>query len=64
MASQDGHTEVVKLLIEQEGIDINEKNIWLFWSMFISIILDFKIIFGKYSNYYGQHLFGHLEMDT
>ena len=28
---------------------------------FISIIFDFKIIFGIYSNYFGQHLFGHLK---
>ena len=25
-ASRDGHTEIVKILVEQEGIDINAKS--------------------------------------
>ena len=54
--SDNGRTEIVKILVEQEGIDINIKNISLFLSMHILIILDFKIIFGNYSNYYGHHL--------
>ena len=37
-ASYNGHTEIVKILIEQEGIDINAKNISLFLFIFISII--------------------------
>ena len=37
-ASQNGHTEIVKLLIEHEGIDINDKNIFLSSSTFVSII--------------------------
>ena len=57
LASNNGHTEIVKILLDQEGIDIGAKNnIKLFLSIFILIILYFKIIFGNYSNYYGQHL--------
>ena len=29
-ASENGHTEIVKLLLEQEGIDINTKDAYLF----------------------------------
>ena len=29
-ASMDGYVEVVKILVEQEGIDINAKDIYLF----------------------------------
>ena len=38
MGSRYGHIEIVKLLLEQEEIDINAKNIYLILSMFISII--------------------------
>ena len=37
-ASSDGRKEAVKILVEQEGIDINAKDIQLFLSKFISII--------------------------
>ena len=37
-ASQNGHTEIVKMLVKQEGIDINAKNISLFLLEFILII--------------------------
>ena len=30
MASQNGHTEIVKILVEQEGIDITAKDIVYF----------------------------------
>ena len=55
-ASDNGHIETVKILLEQEGIDINSKDVYLFLSIFIVIILYFKTIFGDYSNYYGRHL--------
>ena len=29
-ASENGHTEIVKIFVEQEGIDINAKNIVYF----------------------------------
>ena len=51
-ASAKGHTEIVKILLEQEGIDINAKGILLFLLIFISIIWDFKIIYRNSSNYY------------
>ena len=37
-ASVYGHTEIVKILLEQEGIDINAKAINLYYLLFISII--------------------------
>ena len=37
-ASENGHTEIVKILLEQEGIDINAKDITLFLLIFISFI--------------------------
>ena len=37
LVSDIGHTEIVKILVEQEGIDINTKDIKLFLSKFISI---------------------------
>ena len=51
LASYNGYTEIVKILVEQEGIDINAKAINLYYLIFISIILYFKIIFGNSSNY-------------
>ena len=38
IASKKGHTETVKILVKQEGIDINAKDIYLYLSLFISII--------------------------
>ena len=55
-ASRNGHIETVKILVEQKGIDINAKDISLILTIFIPIILYFEIKYGKYSNYYGQHL--------
>ena len=48
LASDNGHVEIVKMLVEQEGIDINAKGVYLFHLIFISIILFFKIILGDY----------------
>ena len=55
-ASKNGHTEIVKIFIEQEGININAKDIYLYLSLFISFIFYLKIIFENYLNYYVQHL--------
>ena len=55
-ASAKGHTEIVKILVEQEGIDVKAEDILLFLTIFISIILDFKTIFGNSSNHLKQHL--------
>ena len=63
-ASENGFTNIVKILVEQEGIDINAKNVLLFLSKFISIISYFKIIFGNLSNYTKQHLCLHLKEVT
>ena len=59
-ASDEGNTKIVKIFIEHKRTDINFKNVLLFLSKFISIIWYFKIIFGISSNYYIQHLCGHL----
>ena len=56
LASTSGRTEIVRLLVKQEGIDINAKDIYLFYSKFISIILYFKIIFENSLKYMKQHL--------
>ena len=56
MASEGGHTEIVKMLLEKEGVDINAIGVYLFLSSLISIILDFKLTFGISSNYLKQHL--------
>ena len=37
-ASEDGHAEIVKILVKQEEIDINAKDIYLYLSIFILII--------------------------
>ena len=46
MASMNGHTEIVKLFLEQEGNEINAKNIYLISSKFQSIIRYSKRIIG------------------
>ena len=56
-ATTRGFTEIVKLLLEQEGIDINSKSDNMFFLMFISIIFYLIIIFGICSNCLKQHLF-------
>ena len=38
IASEFGHTEILKLLLAKEGIDINAKSVYLFYLMFVSII--------------------------
>ena len=45
-ASKKGSTEIVKLLLEQKGIDVNAKNIYLFCLELISTIFNFKFKFG------------------
>ena len=60
LASEKGHTETVKILVEQKRIDINAKNFYLFLPIFNVIFYYFKIIFGNYSNYYLQRLCMHL----
>ena len=37
-ASWNGYAKIVKILVEQEGIDINCKDILLFLSIFITIL--------------------------
>ena len=54
IASEGGHAEIVKLLLEQDGIYINAKNIYLFSSVLLLIIQYFKIIIKILRNYYTQ----------
>ena len=61
IASKRGYTEIVALLVEQEGINFNAKDIYLSDSIFNLIILFFEIIFGNYINYLKQHLLKHLK---
>ena len=56
IASKNNNIEIVKLLLEQKGIDINAKNVYLLCSKLVSAILFFKIIFGTYLIYFIQHL--------
>ena len=37
IASQNGHIDIVKLLLEQEGIKINAKDVYIFLSILILI---------------------------
>ena len=60
IASEKGNTEIVKLLTEQEKVDVNPKNVHLFCIMFILVILCLKITFGIYSNSIKHQLFLHL----
>ena len=46
-ASEKGHIKIVKILLEQEGIDINAGDVSLIYSNFHSIIRYFKIMFGN-----------------
>ena len=55
-ASENDYIKIVKMLVEQEGIDVKAEDILLFLTIFISIILDFKTIFGNSSNHLKQHL--------
>ena len=55
---------MVKILVEQEGIDINAKTVQFFMSKLILIIFDSKTIYSDSSNYYGQHLWKHLKKAT
>ena len=45
IASAKGNTKIVKILLEQNGIDINAKSINSYYFVFISIIFSFKRIF-------------------
>ena len=45
-ASANGYTEIVKILLEQNGIDINAKAVYLISSQFDSIIQCFKTMLG------------------
>ena len=38
LAAEKDLIEIIKILVEQKGIDINAKDIYLFLSIFISII--------------------------
>ena len=38
LASEKGHTEIVKMLLEQEGIHINAKDICLYLLLLFSFI--------------------------
>ena len=46
MASRYDHSEIVKMLLEKDEIDINAKDIYLFLLLFQSVIWSFKIIIG------------------
>ena len=61
IASKRGYTEIVALLVEQEGINFNARDFCLSNSIFYLIILFFEIIFGNCSNYLKQHLLKHLK---
>ena len=63
-ASRYGHPEIVKMLLEQKGIEINVRNIYMLLLKFQSIIQCFKIIIGILPNYYGRRLCLHLVMIT
>ena len=41
MASRYDHSEIVKMLLEQNGIDINAQDIYLFLLLFQSVIRYF-----------------------
>ena len=55
-AIKNGYLEIVKLLIENEKIDINIKDIYLFYLEYIFMNWYFKIIFGIYYEYLRRHL--------
>ena len=38
IAAEKGHIEIVKLLLEQKGIDLNAKDVFLLYLKFISLI--------------------------
>ena len=38
IASQSGDIEIVKLLLEQEGIDVNAKDVYLFYLIYFLLI--------------------------
>ena len=46
MASCAGFTEIVKMLLEHKGIDVNAKDIYLLLPIFQLIFQYFKIIIG------------------
>ena len=50
-ATYKGCNEIVKLLLEQKGIDVNAKNVYLFYSKFFLIVSFPIIICGIYLKY-------------
>ena len=56
IATKNNLTEIVQLLIEKEGIDINVIDAYLFNLVFNFIISDFKTMFENYSKYLEHHL--------
>ena len=62
-ASQEGYIDIVQLLLQQEGIDINAKDAFLFYLEFVADFFCFIMIFGIYSSYFKLHFRLHLKMD-
>ena len=54
-ACKMGRMDIIKLLLEQKGIDVNAKNVDLLYLIFYLIVLDFILIFGIYFHYSKQH---------
>ena len=54
-ASNNGNIEIVKLILEQNKIDINARDIYLFCTMFVFLGFCFKIIFGIRQFFSGLH---------
>ena len=61
-ACSNGNYQIVKSLLDFDGIEINERDILLFYLMVISLVFRFKITFGIYLNYLEQHSCMHLKM--
>ena len=55
-AAASRNIELVKYILEQNDIDINIKDIYVFYSVLVSIIFYFKKTFGVYSNCFIRHL--------
>ena len=63
IACERGHKGVVQILLQQEGIDINARNICLFITIFIQNISYFMIKFSIYLVIFSQHLCLHVKRD-
>ena len=57
LALDKRYPEIAKILLEHKKIDINAKDVFLYYLMFIKIISYLKIIFNIYSNYLKQQFF-------